>query len=236
MARGVSQRDVVEIAVNDPRVAEAVAQTAQGFLFSDKLRERMAMAVLGSMKRRSETVNKLDTLEDSVLAELVDEWRITSGGPNGMPTSTSELIEILRYIDKARKGVEDVALRAAATSVAERKSDMPLTLINIQNDRLREKKEEENINSVSSLQYTPEQREMLRQFANRLRSGSPADVAKALLDKGAITQEEFDYYLAQHGAGSKRSLENVVTVEATAKVKDEEAERDETLEAIFGDD
>lgn len=155
--------------ITDELLADAgfvrrLADEVGGALFTGSVRHRLRVALVSMIHTRLAMHGEAVQLLDKARKEVSQPWRLEQGGPNGGPTDTKDLINVLHAALAEVKTSEDLLLRTVKTAIDESKQDKHDPTI--QSDLDRFTGEAERIPVPSGL--TPSEREGIRNLMSML--------------------------------------------------------------------
>lgn len=190
--------DAATALTHDTSLKSMLSSQVRGYIFSNEQRNDLS-AILSYIYAKF--LNEAESLASSkalLLKEIFAPWRITSGGDNGGPTATKDLLAMLKAILTIENRPVELMTNMAKISSRERSSDRPIAVINAHQREFTG----ETIDAMFEVSNgeREEAREALFLLAQH---GDPDAIAKILLENGTISDEEFSQRVSSSVRDSK---------------------------------
>ncbi len=116
-------RAIADACANDPDFLPRLASDVGAHLLGSGLREMLSVSIGALLTTRMKLAGDAAARLESIGTELSQPWRTESGGENGAPTSTRDLVAMAQVASAELDRTTDAALRAAKLSIDERRGE-----------------------------------------------------------------------------------------------------------------
>jgi len=161
---------IASMLARDDLFVQTLADDVASALVGGPLRDRIRLALLGTLAARVELQGQAVTRLAKLNAELSEPWRTNQGGTNGGPTPTKDLVMMASQTLHEIKTGEDAVLRAAKLAIEEMKIPEPASKRGNPLDAYSGDAEQLDIPA----EIPPAEREIMRNLLQALASGGRA--------------------------------------------------------------